>query len=195
VDRILSLHATGKPVLVGTGSVADSEFLSAELTKRAPVPHSVLNARQNRDEAEIVARAGEPGAVTIATNMAGRGTDIKLSEEARASGGLHVILTERYEAGRIDRQLAGRCARQGDPGRFEAILSMEDRLMVEARGPAKALVRLAMTLGVPAWPALGARAMLRAQRKTERLHARTRRAMLKHDEKTGTQLSFSGRSE
>jgi len=195
VERILSLHEKGCPVLVGTGSVAASEQVSALLTKRSPVMHSVLNARQNRDEADVVARAGEVGAVTIATNMAGRGTDIKLSEEAKAIGGLHVILTERYEAGRIDRQLAGRCARQGDLGCCEAILSMEDRLMVEGRGLGKAMTHLMMILGIPGWAAVGARAMLRAQRKTERRHARTRREMLKYDEKTGTQLSFTGRSE
>ncbi|WP_300666909.1 preprotein translocase subunit SecA [Desulfoluna sp.] len=195
VDRILSLHEQGHPVLVGTGSVGASEQVSALLTQRSRVSQCVLNARQNRDEAEIVARAGEVGAVTIATNMAGRGTDIKLSEEAREGGGLHVLLTERYEAGRIDRQLAGRCARQGDPGRCEAILSMEDPLMAEGRGVGKTMAFWMMTLGIPGWQALGARVILRAQRKIERRHARTRRAMLKYDEKTGTQLSFSGRSE
>ncbi|BCS96175.1 hypothetical protein DSLASN_18070 [Desulfoluna limicola] len=195
VDRVLSLHGKGCPVLVGTGSVAASERVSELLMKRSPVPHSVLNARQNREEAKIVARAGEVGAITVATNMAGRGTDIKLTEDARNAGGLHVILTERYEAGRIDRQLAGRCARQGDPGHFEAILSMDDRLMAEGRGLGKALARLLTKLGAPGWPAVGAWAMLRAQRNTERRHARIRREMLRQDEKTGTLLSFSGRSE
>src|SRR5260370_2503790 len=115
IKEIKEAHARSQPVLVGTVSVEASELLSRML-KREKIPHNVLNAKFHMQEAEIVARAGQPGTVTISTNMAGRGTDIKLGPGVIASGGLMVIGTERHEARRIDRQLRGRCARQGDPG-------------------------------------------------------------------------------
>ena len=118
----------GRPVLVGTISVEVSETLSRML-KRSGIAHNVLNAKQHQREAEIVAHAGEPGAVTIATNMAGRGTDIKLGAGVREAGGLHIIGTERHESRRIDRQLRGRAGRQGDPGSSKFFLSLEDDLM------------------------------------------------------------------
>ena len=128
IKEITTIHNQGRPILVGTVSVETSEHVS-RLLKRAGIIHSVLNAKFHQQEAEIVARAGQRGAVTIATNMAGRGTDIKLGEGVAAIGGLHVIGTERHESRRIDRQLRGRCARQGDPGSSHFFISLEDDLM------------------------------------------------------------------
>jgi preprotein translocase subunit SecA len=128
VKEIQTVHAQGRPILVGTISVEISEHLS-RLLKKAGVIHSVLNAKYHQQEAEIVSRAGQRGAVTIATNMAGRGTDIKLGPGVPELGGLHVIGTERHEARRIDRQLRGRCARQGDPGSSHFFIGLEDDLM------------------------------------------------------------------
>ncbi|HEY3856588.1 MAG TPA: preprotein translocase subunit SecA [Verrucomicrobiae bacterium] len=128
INEITTIHNQGRPILVGTVSVETSEQVS-RLLKRAGIVHSVLNAKYHQQEAEIVTRAGQRGAVTIATNMAGRGTDIKLGEGVAALGGLHVIGTERHESRRIDRQLRGRCARQGDPGSSHFFISLEDDLM------------------------------------------------------------------
>jgi preprotein translocase subunit SecA len=128
VDEIKACHAKGQPVLVGTASVEASELLSRML-KREKIPHNVLNAKYHRQEAEIVARAGQRGTVTISTNMAGRGTDIKLGDGVADLGGLHVLGTERHESRRVDRQLRGRCARQGDPGSSRFYVSFEDDLM------------------------------------------------------------------
>jgi len=128
VKEIKEIHGKGRPMLVGTISVEVSEHLSRML-KREGIIHSVLNAKYHQQEAEIVSRAGQRGAVTIATNMAGRGTDIKLGSGVAEAGGLHVIGTERHEARRIDRQLRGRCARQGDPGSSHFFISLEDDLM------------------------------------------------------------------
>jgi preprotein translocase subunit SecA len=128
LGEIKEIHGMGRPILVGTISVEVSEHLSRML-KQAGIVHSVLNAKYHQQEAEIVARAGQRGAVTIATNMAGRGTDIKLGQGVADLGGLHVIGTERHEARRIDRQLRGRCARQGDPGSSHFFISLEDDLM------------------------------------------------------------------
>ncbi|EGF30168.1 Protein export cytoplasm protein SecA ATPase RNA helicase [Oxalobacteraceae bacterium IMCC9480] len=190
VTAILRHHARGAPVLVGTRSVAASEWLSDLLQARG-VAHSVLNAKQDDAEAAIVAGAGQPGCITIATNMAGRGTDIKLAAEAVASGGLHVILSERHEAGRIDRQIAGRCARQGDPGHVEAILSLQDALLAPYTG------------GLSGWLAARllrsersrSRWIRHAQRRTERSQSVLRRSLLKADRQMGSILSFSGRAE
>ena len=128
VDSVKAAHAKGQPVLVGTINIDTSELLSGML-KREGIPHTVLNAKFHEMEAEIVAAAGAAGAVTIATNMAGRGTDIKLDEEARAAGGLKIIGTERHESRRIDNQLRGRSGRQGDPGESQFFISLEDDLM------------------------------------------------------------------
>jgi preprotein translocase subunit SecA len=128
VKEISEIHAQGRPILVGTISVEVSEFLS-KLLKKAGVVHAVLNAKYHQQEAEIVARAGQRSSVTIATNMAGRGTDIKLGPGIADLGGLHVLATERHEARRIDRQLRGRCARQGDPGSSHFFIALEDDLM------------------------------------------------------------------
>src|ERR1700730_7305747 len=128
LDEIKNAHGRGQPVLVGTASVEASELLSRML-KREKIPHNVLNAKYHRQEAEIVARAGQSGTVTISTNMAGRGTDIKLGDGVSDVGGLHVLGTERHESRRVDRQLRGRCARQGDPGSSRFYVSFEDDLM------------------------------------------------------------------
>jgi preprotein translocase subunit SecA len=134
VEEVRRLSASGRPVLIGTRTVQRSEELSA-LLKADRIAHVLLNARQDRDEAEVVALAGHPGRITIATNMAGRGTDIKLFEGVAAAGGLHVIGEERNESRRIDRQLAGRSGRQGDPGSSQFFLSLEDDLVVSSESP------------------------------------------------------------
>lgn len=128
VESVIESHEKGQPVLVGTITIETSELLSEMLRKKG-IPHNVLNAKYHEQEAEIVSQAGKHGAVTIATNMAGRGTDIKLDEEARAAGGLKIIGTERHESRRIDNQLRGRAGRQGDPGESRFYISLEDDLM------------------------------------------------------------------
>jgi len=128
VEAVRQVHNTGRPVLVGTRTIAASEILAEQLRNRG-VPHQVLNGKQDADEAAIVAEAGQAGAVTIATNMAGRGTDIKLEPGVAERGGLHVIATERHTSPRVDRQLIGRCARQGDPGTAQFFLSADDELI------------------------------------------------------------------
>ena len=191
VEIIVALHGQGRPVLVGTASVGASEQLSALLTA-AGIQHRVLNARQDRDEAETIAGAGQPAAVTVATNMAGRGTDIKLGPGVAELGGLHVIATERHEAGRIDRQLYGRCGRQGDPGSFQYLVSLEDDLVT--KNPWRRLVWL-----LPADPGstglIGRLIVHLSQTGAERRYARVRRQLLRVDEQIGRMLAFSGRME
>jgi preprotein translocase subunit SecA len=194
VARVRQVIGDGRPVLVGTRSVAASEALSNKL-RAAAIEHVVLSAAQDEHEAEIISLAGQPGRVTVATNMAGRGVDIKLAEGIAARGGLHVILTERHEAARIDRQLAGRCGRQGDPGAFEAIISVEDTL-VEAFG-SMAPQRLRWLARRRSRICLAAvrKAIRIAQRRAETLHSRMRRSLLRHDHHLGTLLGFAGEQE
>jgi len=193
--RIEELHGQGRPVLAGTRSVQVSEELG-RLCTEAGIVHEILNAKNDKEEAGIVARAGEYGSITVATNMAGRGTDIKLGKGVAELQGLHVILTERHEAGRIDRQLEGRCARQGDPGSFESFLSLEDPILEGGRGGALAwIARTFLSPGSYLWTLAAKTAILRAQKKMERVHARMRSELLKMDEKMGTMLSFSGKQE
>jgi preprotein translocase subunit SecA len=195
VERIAELHREQRPILVGTRSVAASEHLSALLIA-ADLPHRVLNARQDKEEADIVARAGELGRITVATNMAGRGTDIRLGPGVAKRGGLHVLATERHEAGRIDRQLAGRCGRQGDPGSHEAFVSLEDEIVaVHASWLDRWLARVATRRAGRTGEWLAALVVRRAQRAAERLHARMRRDLLKLDEHLTTALAFAGRPE
>jgi preprotein translocase subunit SecA len=195
VDTIDRQHRKGRPVLVGTRSVEASEHLS-ELLKQADLEHRVLNARQDQEEAEIVAQAGAKGRITVATNMAGRGTDIKLSEGVAKLGGLYVVATERHDARRIDRQLFGRCGRQGDPGSAQAFVCLEDELVTVyigslRRGFSNLLVRLP-----DPFPMVAGRFVFnRAQRSAEALHSRMRRDLLKLDEQISDSLAFSGRLE
>ena len=196
VSRISEMHSEGRPVLVGTRSVEASEHLS-HLLSEAGLFHKVLNARQDQEEAEIIARAGEQARITVATNMAGRGTDIRLAPGVAGLGGLHVIATERHEARRIDRQLFGRCGRQGDPGTSEAIISLEDELATVYVNKvfqwlASTVLRRPGTL-IGRW--IGKILFRRAQRKAERLHARMRHDLLKMDEQLSDALAFSGRPE
>ncbi len=195
VERLQQMHADGRPVLVGTRSVEASEHLS-QLLDDADLAHRVLNARQDQQEAEIIEQAGEAGGITVATNMAGRGTDIHLASEVAEWGGLHVIVTERHEARRIDRQLTGRCGRQGDPGSYEFILSLEDELVahyypvlvmrrIRSRGSAAGMLRRGLGELMIALP----------QQAAEWRHARIRRDLLKMDEHLGKMLAFSGRPE
>ena len=190
VATIATLRSAGRPVLVGTRSVAASETL-AEFLDEAKIPYRLLNARQDRDEAEIIAQAGEAGCVTVATNMAGRGTDIKLAPGVAERGGLHVIATELNDSARIDRQLFGRCARQGDLGTCEAILAIEEDLVASFFPvAAKHLCHLGR---LPRW--LGRLVFARAQWRAERAHSRARRDLLDLDDYLGDILAFSGRGE
>ena len=137
VEEIIEVNQTGRPVLIGTRSIDKSELLSRMLTERK-IPHHVLNARQVAQEAEIVAGAGKAGQVTVATNMAGRGTDIQLEDSVRGLGGMHVICSELHESARIDRQLIGRCGRQGDPGSYREFMSMDDEILKMGYGAKRA---------------------------------------------------------
>jgi preprotein translocase subunit SecA len=177
VEEVCQLHAKGRPALIGTRSIDKSEQLSRLLAARG-IEHQVLNANHIAAEAQIVAEAGLPGKVTVSTNMAGRGTDIKLGGGVAGLGGLHVILTEMHDASRIDRQLSGRCGRQGDPGTFRQYLALDDDLVLAGLGPKKA-DRLE-ALGQQAHGPLDhlSRLFRKAQRKVERRHFRQRRALM-----------------
>ena len=179
-DQIVAWHHSRVPVLVGTRSIEKSEKLSALLTA-ANIEHQVLNAKNHEIEAQIVAQAGQPGRVTVATNMAGRGTDIKLGEGVAELGGLHVIGTERHEAHRIDRQLAGRCARQGDPGYSGFFVSLEDEI-IDAFGekPAARLRRRYKDRGELTSTAMR-RLVFAAQRRKERQHFRDRKLLMNYE--------------
>jgi preprotein translocase subunit SecA len=194
LKEVTRLRRDGRPVLVGTPSVGASERLSA-VFRGANLDHRVLNAKNDSEEAAIVAEAGQEGAIMIATNMAGRGTDIKLGQGVAERGGLHVIVSERHDAGRIDRQLIGRCARQGDPGSCRAILSLEDNLLEGKRAGWIGWLAKRLPPGNSFWLFLSKRAIVRGQKKTERAYARIRRELLKQDQKMGSYLSFSGKGE
>jgi preprotein translocase subunit SecA len=193
---VRELHADATPVLIGTRSVVASERLSALLTE-AGIAHQLLNARQDKEEAEIVAQAGQAGRVMVATNMAGRGTDIILGAGIVEKGGLHVIATELHESARIDRQLYGRCGRQGDPGTAETVVSLEDELIRLYLGPVGRMASPAESLhNGGAWGQDVARGLFRlAQFRAERVNAGIRRELLKMDEQLGDLLAFSGRGE
>ncbi|NJD35993.1 MAG: prepilin peptidase [Betaproteobacteria bacterium] len=195
VDTLRHLQNEGRAVLVGTRSVSASEHLS-ELLSAGGLAHQVLNARQDQEEAEVIARAGERGRITVATNMAGRGTDIRLAPGVAELGGLHVLATERHDARRIDRQLFGRCGRQGDPGSFQVIMSLEDEIFHDFfKGRAELLRRLFPRIGSPLPNWLGERLVKVAQRVAERHHGRVRRELLRVDDQLSDLLAFTGRSE
>jgi preprotein translocase subunit SecA len=183
--------AAGRPVLIGTRTVDASKKISARLAALG-VPHQVLNAEQTLSEAEIIGRAGQPGTVTVATNMAGRGTDIKLGPGVAESGGLHVIGTERHEAERVDRQLIGRAGRQGDPGSAQFLLSLEDQLL-EGLGAAKQreLLDLGRAGGARDWDAFAPLFRL-AQRRVEARHYRQRLDLMNYDKQRQEMLQDLG---
>jgi preprotein translocase subunit SecA len=194
-DRVATLHSSGRPVLIGTRSVGESETLSLRL-EDAGIACAVLNARQDHREAEIVAQAAEPGRITVATNMAGRGTDIQPTDDVLEAGGLHVISTARGEAGRIDRQLFGRCGRQGNPGSYECVDSLEDEAIV-SRVPPFLLRAVAPSCRRPGslghWLAL--KLVLFVQRANELRAERQRDAMMREEERLERALAFSGQAE
>jgi preprotein translocase subunit SecA len=195
VDTLRQLKAEGRPVLVGTRSVLASEHLS-ELLSAGGVQHQVLNARQDQEEAEVIARAGERGRITVATNMAGRGTDIRLAPGVSEMGGLHVLATERHDARRVDRQLFGRGGRQGDPGSYQAIVSLDDEVVAGIFS--EPVLRFCKRFGqsgkpLPYW--LGVALVGMAQRIAERRHARVRSDLLRIDDQVSDMLAFTGRAE
>ena len=188
IDRIVALRKAGRPCLVGTTSVEVSEMLSKSLTLRR-IPHSVLNAKLHAKEAEIVANAGQAGTVTIATNMAGRGTDIKLGEGVVEAGGLAIIGTERHDSRRVDRQLRGRAGRQGDPGSSEFYVSLEDNLMrlFGADRIAKLVDRMGMKEGEVLQHKWLSSSVERAQKKVEENNFGIRKRLLEYDDVMNTQ--------
>jgi preprotein translocase subunit SecA len=194
VQRIVRMRALGRPVLVGTRSVQASEHLST-LLAQGGIEHALLNARQDAKEAEIVAQAGHPQRVTVATNMAGRGTDIILHPDVRAAGGLHVILTEFHESRRIDRQLFGRAGRQGDPGSFESLVSLDDELFQAHAGPLVRWVRARFREEGELPRLLGGALRILAQQSAERLHARERTRTLESEKFVDRSLAFTGPGE
>jgi preprotein translocase subunit SecA len=183
VREIKELHTLGRPILVGTVSVETSEMLSRMLKKEGLI-HSVLNAKYHQQEAEIVARAGQRGAITIATNMAGRGTDIKLGEGVANVGGLHVLGTERHESRRIDRQLRGRCSRQGDPGSSHFFISLEDDLMrlFGSDRIVKLMERMGLEEGEELKHGLLNRSIQQAQKRVEGHNFQQRKRTLEYDD-------------
>ena len=183
VEEIAALHAAGRPVLIGTRSVQSSEHLS-RLLKDKQLDHQVLNAVRHQEEASIVSLAGQQGRITVATNIAGRGTDIKLGPQVKEVGGLHVISAEKNESDRVDRQLFGRCARQGDPGSSISIVSLEDDLI--RRHAPKA------HQGRPRWKPLSAKGLFRsAQNRALRTAQQQRRHVVKSDQWLDQQLGFT----
>ena len=190
-DRAAKLSQAGRAVLVGTRSVEASEQLGALLARRG-IEHAVLNARQDQEEADTVAQAGQAGRITVATNMAGRGTDIKLAEAVSASGGLHVILTEFHESARVDRQLFGRCARQGEPGSVEAMVCIEDELFLRYAATFSKLVAASALRRGEISPRL-LRILVRiGQALAERHNRGIRMSTMKQDKKLQRMLGFSG---
>jgi preprotein translocase subunit SecA len=182
IDDLAEMHQLGRPVLIGTRSIDKSEILSGLLEERG-IEHKILNARHVAAEAEIVAHAGEIGKVTVATNMAGRGTDVRLGDGVAELGGLHVICTELHEAQRIDRQLIGRCGRQGDPGTYRQFLALDDEILETAFGPKKAAKLKARGESYAGRGQISGFESLfyKAQRKVERRHFRDRKILLYHE--------------
>ena len=195
VKQVKSLHQQNRPLLIGTSSVAESERIG-QLLYEQNLPHRMLNAKQDQKEADIIAQAGQAGSITVATNMAGRGTDIQLSNDIIASGGLHIIATSRNTSRRIDRQLYGRCARQGDPGSSEAILSLEDEKLELFY--LATILRLVAKLAkqqepIPNWLS---KPILRLPQKWQEFKdSCIRKQLLKQDKQQAKTLAFTGRME
>ena len=183
IEDIVTLTEQGRPILVGTTSVEISELLSTILRRRG-IKHNVLNAKMHQREADIVAEAGNKSAVTIATNMAGRGTDIKLSDEVKAAGGLAIIGTERHDSRRVDRQLRGRAGRQGDPGSSQFYVSLEDKLMrlFGSERIAKLMDRMGLEEGEVIQHSMVSKSIERAQKKVEENNFGTRKRLLEYDD-------------
>jgi preprotein translocase subunit SecA len=195
VDRIEELHEQRRPVLVGTRSVAASEHLASLLEERG-IAHNVLNARQDAEEAEIIGQAGQASQVTVATNMAGRGTDIKLGPGVVELGGLHVLATEYHDARRIDRQLFGRCGRQGDPGSYEMIASLEDYFLTSfSKSLPGKLAGLMNRYGGKLAHRMGDIFAASTQRKAQQKYSMIRRELLRFDESLESAMAFSGKGE
>ncbi|MYM61959.1 helicase-related protein [Pseudomaricurvus sp. HS19] len=192
VTRVIEIHNSGAPVLIGVRTVAEVETL-LPLLRQAGLEFAALHAADDRQEAETIARAGQKGSITVATNMAGRGTDIALGPGVGGLGGLHVIMTERHDSGRIDRQLMGRCARQGNPGCFQAFLSLEDDLALLA-APEWTL-RWARYRLRQAHPQAAANVLCRGQKQQEQAHSRARQRLLQSDQSESELLAFSGQPE
>jgi preprotein translocase subunit SecA len=191
-ESAASFILAGRPVLIGTRSVAASERLSSVLRQRG-LAHGVLNAIQDLREAEMIAQAGQGAGITVATNMAGRGTDIKLSPEVRARGGLHVILTEFHESRRIDRQLFGRAARQGDPGSGQAIVALSDPLFERRASSWLPLFRRFACRGVHASAFVGEALRRITQPGAERHYRKVRKHAVREDDRLETSLSYAGK--
>lgn len=183
IDEVTELARAGRPVLIGTTSVEISELLGRMLTIRK-VAHNVLNAKLHKKEADIVAEAGNPGVVTIATNMAGRGTDIKLTDDVKAAGGLAIIGTERHDSRRVDRQLRGRAGRQGDPGSSQFYVSLEDNLMrlFGSERIAKMMDRMGLKEGEVIQHSMISKSIERAQKKVEENNFGVRKRLLEYDD-------------
>jgi len=191
--EIHRVHETGRPVLVGTRSVRASEYIS-QLLEAENLAHQVLNAVRHREEAQIVAGAGQAGRITVATNMAGRGTDIKLGRGVVKLGGLHVIASERNESARIDRQLFGRCARQGDPGSARAIVCLEDEFVSRYAKNLVAYLKKRYAHTTDNISSMTTRAVFRmTQLRAEKLALRQRKSVMRTDHWLEEQLSFTGR--
>lgn len=195
VDEVQRLHRMGQPVLIGTRNIAASERLAARL-QQAGLHFNLLNATRHREEAQVVAAAGEPSKITIATNMAGRGTDIKLGKGVAEAGGLHVLATERHEARRIDRQLYGRAARQGDPGSAQAFVSADDELLQRfVPSPLRRQLESSVSANRPGTQSLAATSFRYAQFVAQRQAFRQRRQVLKLDTWLAEALSFAGSAQ
>lgn len=191
VQEIIRVHATGRPILVGSRSIKDSEYLS-EMLNLHGLAHRLLNASREREEAQIIALAGHHDGITIATNMAGRGTDIKLFDQVARLGGLHVIATEINESFRIDRQLYGRAGRQGDPGSSATLVSLEDDLLVQQTPALHRWVTSFYRLPLPFRQELARWAVRTAQRRTERKAGRQRQAVMRRDSWIEEVFALSG---
>ena len=183
IEEVTNLSNAGRPVLIGTTSVEISELLGKMLTIRK-IPHNVLNAKLHKKEADIVAEAGQPGQVTIATNMAGRGTDIKLTDEVKKAGGLAIVGTERHDSRRVDRQLRGRAGRQGDPGSSQFYVSLEDNLMrlFGSERIAKMMDRMGLKEGEVIQHSMISKSIERAQKKVEENNFGVRKRLLEYDD-------------